>query len=234
MFEMTCVIPPLVSKAAPTPTRVLRNLLHFSTTTKITRSLHHNPSFFPQTLKPSSFIFCQMSESGGGSAKVPFTSNGGDANLQLARFSISPSSLVVIQKGDITKWSVDGVSDAIVNAANERMLGGGGVDGAIHRAAGPELRAACWDVPEVRPNVRCPTGEARITPNCLKLANENNIQYIAFPAISCGVYGYPFKDASIIAISTVKEFAGDFKEVHFVLFSDDIYNVWVENAKELL
>ncbi|XXG42756.1 hypothetical protein AAC387_Pa01g2951 [Persea americana] len=266
MFEMTCVIPPLVSKAAPTPTRVLRNLLHFSTTTKITRSLHHNPSFFPQTLKPSSFIFCQMSESGGGSAKAPFTSNGGDANLQLARFSISPSSLVVIQKGDITKWSVDGVSDAIVNAANERMLGGGGVDGAIHRAAGPELRAACWDVPEVRPNVRCPTGEARITPgfrlpvsnvihtvgpiyhtddhpkvslqsayrNCLKLANENNIQYIAFPAISCGVYGYPFKDASIIAISTVKEFAGDFKEVHFVLFSDDIYNVWVENAKELL
>ena len=118
MFEMTCVIPPLVSKAAPTPTRVLRNLLHFSTTTKITRSLHHNPSFFPQTLKPSSSIFCQMSESGGGSAKAPFTSNGGDANLQLARFSISPSSLVVIEKGDITKWSVDGVSDAIVSFLN--------------------------------------------------------------------------------------------------------------------
>ncbi|RWR80470.1 Hismacro and SEC14 domain-containing protein [Cinnamomum micranthum f. kanehirae] len=269
MFQMTCVIPSLLSKATPTPTttttRVLRNLLLFSTA-KIT-SLHHNPSFFPQTLKPSSSIFSQMSESGGGgSAKAPFTSSGGDANLQLARFSISPSSLVVIQKGDITKWSVDGASDAIVNAANERMLGGGGVDGAIHRAAGPELRAACWDVPEVRPSVRCPTREARITPgfrlpvshvihtvgpiyhtddhpevslqsayrNSLKLAKENNIQYIAFPALSCGVYGYPFKDASIIAISTVKEFAGDFKEVHFVLFSDDIYNVWVENAKELL
>src|SRR5262245_7623414 len=63
-------------------------------------------------------------------------------------------------QGDITKLSVD----AIVNAANERMLGGGGVDGAIHRAAGPELVEACRGVPELRPGVRCPTGEARITP----------------------------------------------------------------------
>ena len=62
--------------------------------------------------------------------------------------------------GDITQLAVD----AIVNAANERMLGGGGVDGAIHAAAGPELLAACAAVPEVRPGVRCPTGEARITP----------------------------------------------------------------------
>lgn len=67
---------------------------------------------------------------------------------------------VVVVRGDITKRSVD----AIVNAANEWMLGGGGVDGAIHAAAGPELVEACRAVPEVRPGVRCPTGEARITP----------------------------------------------------------------------
>ena len=65
-----------------------------------------------------------------------------------------------IVQGDITTLTVD----AIVNAANQMMLGGGGVDGAIHRAAGPELYEACLKVPEVRPGVRCPTGEARITP----------------------------------------------------------------------
>jgi O-acetyl-ADP-ribose deacetylase (regulator of RNase III) len=67
---------------------------------------------------------------------------------------------IQVEQGDITRLQVD----AIVNAANERMLGGGGVDGAIHRAAGPELLQACKAVPEARPGVRCPTGEARITP----------------------------------------------------------------------
>jgi len=70
------------------------------------------------------------------------------------------SGRLIVVAGDITKT----VADAIVNAANERMLGGGGVDGAIHRAAGPELLEACRAVPEVRPGVRCPTGEARLTP----------------------------------------------------------------------
>src|SRR5688572_19658436 len=70
------------------------------------------------------------------------------------------SCRIELVQGDITTLDVD----AIVNAANERMLGGGGVDGAIHRAAGPELLDACRAVPEVRPGVRCPTGEARLTP----------------------------------------------------------------------
>ncbi|XP_006650051.3 macro domain-containing protein VPA0103 [Oryza brachyantha] len=171
-----------------------------------------------------------------------------------------------LHKGDITLWSVDGATDAIVNAANERMLGGGGVDGAIHRAAGPELVEACRKVPEVKPGVRCPTGEARITPafklpvsrvihtvgpiydmdrqpevslknayaNSLKLAKESGIQYIAFPAISCGVFRYPPKEASQIAVSTAQQFSNDIKEVHFVLFSDELYDIWRETAKELL
>ncbi|WIA30970.1 hypothetical protein OEZ86_001018 [Tetradesmus obliquus] len=76
-----------------------------------------------------------------------------------ARWYKVGDALLVLSQGDITQWS----GDALVNAANERMLGGGGVDGAIHRAAGPRLRAACEQVPEVAPDVRCPTGEARIT-----------------------------------------------------------------------
>ncbi|XP_060675691.1 uncharacterized protein LOC107413982 isoform X2 [Ziziphus jujuba] len=188
----------------------------------------------------------------------PETENG------VVRFPLSPSYSIVIQRGDITKWFVHGSTDAIVNAAEERMLGGGGVDGAIHRAAGPDLLQACYNVPEVRPGVRCPTGEARITPGfqlpvsyvihtvgpiyetnsdpeaflksaySLKVAKENNVQYVAFPAISCGVYGYPYEEAATISISTVKEFANDFKEVHFVLYNEDIYNVWLKKANELL
>ncbi|XP_035817157.1 uncharacterized protein [Zea mays] len=179
------------------------------------------------------------------------------------RLSAAPGAgLLKLHKGDITLWSVDCATDAIVNAANERMLGGGGVDG----AAGPELVQACRKVPEVKPGVRCPTGEARITPafelpasrvihtvgpiydldkhpevslkkayeNSLKLAKDNGIQYIAFPAISCGVYRYPPKEASKIAVSTAQKFSEDIKEVHFVLFSDDLYNIWRETAQQLL
>ncbi|CAN6320079.1 unnamed protein product [Urochloa humidicola] len=189
--------------------------------------------------------------------------SGGD----VFRLSAAPGAgALKLHKGDITLWSVDGATDAIVNAANERMLGGGGVDGAIHRAAGPELVQACRKVPEVKPGIRCPTGEARITPafklpvsrvihtvgpiydmdkhpevslknayeNSLKLAKENGIQYIAFPAISCGVFRYPPKEASKIAVSTAQQFSEDIKEVHFVLFSDDLYEIWRETAQEML
>ena len=75
-------------------------------------------------------------------------------------YSLGEDRTLSISQEDITNLEVD----AIVNAANERMLGGGGVDGAIHRVAGERLRAACEDVPETSPGVRCPTGEARITP----------------------------------------------------------------------
>jgi O-acetyl-ADP-ribose deacetylase (regulator of RNase III) len=143
-----------------------------------------------------------------------------------------------IIEADITTLAVD----AIVNAANERMLGGGGVDGAIHRAAGKELLAACRQVPEVRPGVRCPTGESRITPGfgldaryvihtvgpiwrgggrgepellascyrtALALVREHRLQSVAFPAISCGVYGYPLADAARIAVREVRSWTPD-------------------------
>ena len=144
---------------------------------------------------------------------------------------------IEVVKDDITRLAVD----AIVNAANELMLGGGGVDGAIHRAAGPELRSACMAISEVRRGVRCPTGEARITPgfrlparyvihtvgpvwhggeegepellaSCyrtsLELAHQHDVQSIAFPAISCGVYGYPLDLAAEIAVREVRAFPG--------------------------
>lgn len=135
---------------------------------------------------------------------------------------------------DITELRVD----AIVNAASEALLGGGGVDGAIHRAAGPRLLSACRALPEVRPDVRCPTGEARLTPGfdlsaayvihtvgpvwhgggtgepellaacyraSLRLAAAHGLDSIAFPAISCGVFGYPVDAAARIALSVLRE-----------------------------
>ena len=136
---------------------------------------------------------------------------------------------IEITRGDITKLDVG----AIVNAANSTLLGGGGVDGAIHRAAGPELLAEC------RKLGGCEPGEAKLTPgyhlpalfvihtvgpiwrggkygeaqtlancyrNSLQLAVENEIKTIAFPAISCGAYGYPIDEAAQIALKTTREF----------------------------
>lgn len=145
--------------------------------------------------------------------------------------------------------------DAIVNAANPGLLGGGGVDGAIHRAAGPALRQACCALPESAPGVRCPTGEARITPgfalparyvihtvgpvwhggghgealllercyrNAMRLLREYGLHTIAFPAISCGVYGYPPAQAARIAVRTLRDELIDDASIELTLccFSD--------------
>ena len=143
--------------------------------------------------------------------------------------------------GDITREEID----AIVNAANTTLLGGGGVDGAIHRVAGPELRAECARVGG------CPTGEARLTKgyalparyvihtvgpvwsggtqgeadllrlcyvNALRLADQHGLRRIAFPSISTGAYGYPISQAARIAIQTVTEYAQGGTEVELVRF----------------
>jgi O-acetyl-ADP-ribose deacetylase len=166
----------------------------------------------------------------------------------------SPQERMGIIQGDITKLTVD----AIVNAANSSLLGGGGVDGAIHRAAGKELLAAC------RQLNGCQTGKAKITPgyrltadyvihtvgpvwdgdnngepellaSCyresLALATQYEIKTIAFPAISCGVYGYPIDLAARVALETVRAYlAQDFsiEGVSFVCFSDADYDAYVE------
>jgi len=165
---------------------------------------------------------------------------------------LSPSGNIDIVRGDITKIDVD----AIVNAANTTLLGGGGVDGAIHRAAGPELLAEC------RTLGGCEPGKAKITrgyrlPACfvihtvgpiwrggkhgepetladcyrnsLQLAVENGIKTIAFPAISCGAYGYPIPEAAQIALKTTREFLAHtdrLEKVIFVLWGEEIYDVY--------
>ncbi|KAL5787148.1 hypothetical protein ACOSP7_004097 [Xanthoceras sorbifolium] len=137
-------------------------------------------------------------------------------------------SALKIQKGDITHWFVDGSSDAIVNPANVTLLGGGGADGAIHEGG------VIHTVGPIYYKNSNPEASLRNAyKNSLSVAKKNNIQYIAFPAISCGLYGYPYEEAAAVALSTVKEFADGFKEVHFVLFTDVIYNVWLNKEKEL-
>lgn len=170
------------------------------------------------------------------------------------------TDMMGIMQGDITKLDVD----AIVNAANRSLLGGGGVDGAIHRAAGPKLLEEC------RKLGGCNTGEAKITKgynlkagyvihtvgpvysgkaedsellsqcyfNSLQLASQNSLYSIAFPAISCGVYGYPIHDACRIAIDTVCSFLKDGKgsvtKVIFILFSPKDYNIYEKYLNEIL
>ena len=150
-------------------------------------------------------------------------------------------ALLELVEGDITKQDVD----AIVNAANSSLLGGGGVDGAIHRAAGPRLLAEC------RTLGGCATGSAKITRGynlkarhvihavgpvyrdgehgepallasayhiCLELASQNHCASIAFPAISTGVYGYPMEDAARIAFRTIIDYLNEHTEIKLVRY----------------
>ena len=129
---------------------------------------------------------------------------------------------IKIIRGDITKLSCD----AIVNAANSSLLGGGGVDGAIHRAAGPIYY-------EHRPD----DAEALLTScyeNSLKLAKENGIKTIAFPLISAGVYGYPQREAIKVAVETMKLHQEDFDEITLVLFGEREFGFAKEDYPILL
>ena len=160
---------------------------------------------------------------------------------------------IEIHAGDITKLALD----AIVNAANDRLAPGGGVCGAIHAAAGPELARECAGIGH------CPTGEARITGGyrlpakhvihaagpvwhgggegealqlascyrmCLELAREHGLASIAFPAISTGIYGFPLEDATRIAVDTVSDWLAGDKQMTKVVFA--VFGAEAERAYE--
>lgn len=160
--------------------------------------------------------------------------------------------------GDITKSD----ADAIVNAANPKMLGGGGVDGAIHKAAGPRLLEECRRVKSVN-GIRCPFGESRITPagnlnskyvihtvgpiyrnesepdrilksayeSACSLALEHHCESVAFPAISCGAYGYPHEEAVKIAIDTCAQFPA--LRIKFYIYDRSLMNIFKKRMADL-
>lgn len=164
--------------------------------------------------------------------------------------------MITIKTGDITKEDVD----CIVNAANTKLAGGGGVDGAIHKAAGPSVMDECKTIGG------CKTGYAVITnggsmiakkiihtpgpvwrggknnepellkscyENSLRLAKKNSLKTIAFPAISAGIYGYPIEQAAEIALRAGSRFENDFEEIRFVTFSHDDFNVYRKVWKKI-
>ena len=169
-------------------------------------------------------------------------------------------SILKLVEGDITEES----TDAIVNAANSGLVGGGGVDGAIHRAGGPTIMQECRKIGG------CPTGHAVITTagnlkakyvihtvgpiyrggnkgeaallrsahlESLKLASTKKIKSISFPAISTGVYGYPVHEAAYIALKTTWDYLmehDDIRLVRFVLFDHNTYDIFTEELKKIV
>jgi O-acetyl-ADP-ribose deacetylase (regulator of RNase III) len=167
---------------------------------------------------------------------------------------------VELVQGDITREAVD----AIVNAANTELRGGGGVDGAIHRVAGPELAKACREIGS------CPTGEARITPgfnlpatyvihtagpvwhggthdedrlleSCYRssvaLAHRHHLKTISFCSVSTGVYGFPLRRAARIAISTLRDLRQDYSDIErlrMVAFGDETFAAYADEVREYL
>ncbi len=182
-----------------------------------------------------------------------------EERYRIMRAQINQTTLELVE-GDITKQDVD----AIVNAANSSLLGGGGVDGAIHRAAGPKLLA------ETRTLGGCETGDAKISAGyklkarhvihtvgpiyqpgddnvprllasayrrSLEVAVENNLKSLAFPAISTGIYGYPLREAAAIALQTVCEFVAvpsTLKLVRFVVYDERAMNAYREVLTSML
>ena len=174
------------------------------------------------------------------------------------KININSATLELVE-GDITKQN----TEAIANAANSGLAGGGGVDGAIHRAGGPSIMEECRKIGG------CPTGEARLTGggnlnaryvlhavgpiyvgghkrepellkgayfSCLKLASEHSIKSIAFPSISTGVYGYPLEEAAKIALLTVIDYLKAHEEINlirFVLFGSEAYKTYEKALKEI-
>jgi O-acetyl-ADP-ribose deacetylase (regulator of RNase III) len=135
--------------------------------------------------------------------------------------------MIRVIQGDITTLKVD----TIVNAANQVMLGGGGVDGAIHRAAGRELYEACLKVPEVRPGVRCPTGEARITPG-FKLPAKFVIHTVG-PVYRDGQHGEPEKLAACYRNSLALAAENGCKSIAFPCISTGVYGYPIEDAAQI-